>query len=562
MHACRLSDLIDLTVLQKMTDAHYRATGIPVGIIDAFDGSILVGSGWQDICVKFHRVNPISLQRCKESDRYISGRIIEGEALHYKCKNGLWDIGVPIVVAERHLATMFLGQFFYEGEVPDRAFFIGLAHELGFDVDSYLAALDRVPVFSREKVDYILEYDKALVNFVAEIAGKSLSKFESDMMIRESERKFQAIFDQAYTLFGILSTDGQVLEANKIALRFSNAEEAEVIGKSIWEVPWWDHSPELREEVRRAVQRASRNESTRFGMTRSDAGGNLQHIDFCIKPISDEAGNVVLLVQEGRDVTEHMQAQEALRKGRDELEARVRERTAELESANEELRGVPSKLIEAQEEERKRLSSELHDSIGQTLAALKFRTEFILKTLQDGKIETARRAIEDLVPTIQRSIEETRAIYMGLRPKVLEDFGVIAALRWFRDELLTLYPEMHIEIDIGIEEQEIPRNLVVPIFRIAQEALNNVSKHSRAEWVDLSLSLTENGIELVVSDDGIGMKVNQILLSSTAKSLGLMGMRERVEMFGGSFFIDSAPGEGTTVRACWPVKAEGQAGKV
>ncbi len=193
----RLSDLLDLTILQKMADSHYRAAGMPIGIVDAIDGSILVGSGWQDICVKFHRANPVSLQRCRESDTYIKGRLVEDEVCHYKCKNGLWDIGVPIVVVGRHLATMFLGQFFYVEEATDRECFIQLAHEFSFDVDDYLAALDRVPVFNHEKVDYILEYDKALVSFVADIAEQSLLKIKADEIIRESEWKFHAVFDHA-----------------------------------------------------------------------------------------------------------------------------------------------------------------------------------------------------------------------------------------------------------------------------------------------------------------------------------------------------------------------------
>ncbi len=108
----RLSDLLDLTSVQKMAEAHYRAAGMPIGIIDAFDSSILVGASWQEICTKFHRANPEALRRCQESDDFIKGRLVKGEACSYKCKNGLWDIGMPIIVSGRHLATMFLGQFF------------------------------------------------------------------------------------------------------------------------------------------------------------------------------------------------------------------------------------------------------------------------------------------------------------------------------------------------------------------------------------------------------------------------------------------------------------------
>ncbi|HOW55443.1 MAG TPA: PocR ligand-binding domain-containing protein [Syntrophorhabdaceae bacterium] len=314
MSIYRLSELLDLTIVQKMADAHYRAAGMPTGIIDAIDGSILVGSGWQDICVKFHRANPVSLKRCQESDSYIKDRLVEGEACRYKCQNGLWDIGMPIVVAGYHLATMFLGQFFYEGEVPDREFFIRQAHELGFDIDEYLAALDRVPVFSHEKVHFILEYDKALVSFIADLAKYSLLKITADERTRENERKFHAIFDQSFQFLWLLSTNGKLLGANRTALKFCGVEEAHVIGRSFWETSWWVHSPAAQEKVRLAVQKAAKGELVRFEATLRTADDSLRHVDFSLKPVTDETGEVVLLMPEGRDITERKHAEEELRR--------------------------------------------------------------------------------------------------------------------------------------------------------------------------------------------------------------------------------------------------------
>ena len=238
---------------------------------------------------------------------------------------------------------------------------------------------------------------------------------------------------------------------------------------------------------------------------------------------------------------------------RDELERTLKERSAELQIANGELRRLPSRLIAAQEEERKRLSSELHDSIGQVLVASKVRMEFILHRLRAGDTEEAVHVAEDFIPILQGSIDETRVMYMGLRPKVLEDFGVIAALLWYRDELIRLHPELHIEMDVGIKEAEIPKDLAAPMFRIAQEALNNASRHSFAEWVDVGLSKNDSVIELVISDDGRGMDLDRIVKDSSSPSLGLVGMRERSELSGGNFTIESVPGEGTTVRVRWKI---------
>ena len=125
LYRFRLSDLIALDDVQKMANAHYKAAGMPIGIIDAFDGAILVGVGWQDICTKFHRVHAESRKRCQASDNYIKDHLAEGKPCFYKCQNGLWDIGIPIVADGRHLATLFLGQFFYENETRRENFLYG-----------------------------------------------------------------------------------------------------------------------------------------------------------------------------------------------------------------------------------------------------------------------------------------------------------------------------------------------------------------------------------------------------------------------------------------------------
>ncbi|TAN45307.1 MAG: hypothetical protein EPN26_16290, partial [Rhodospirillales bacterium] len=157
----RFTDLVDIAQFSDMMTSFYQATGIPHGLIDA-DNAILSGVGWQDICTKFHRVNEASCRRCFESDRYIAAHLHEGPFIGYKCANGLMDYASPIIIDGEHVATIFLGQLLHEP--PDREVFKKQAQTFGFDEESYLAALDRVPIMPAEQV-------KSTMAFYSKIAG-------------------------------------------------------------------------------------------------------------------------------------------------------------------------------------------------------------------------------------------------------------------------------------------------------------------------------------------------------------------------------------------------------
>ncbi|MBF0614998.1 MAG: PAS domain S-box protein [Magnetococcales bacterium] len=224
------ADLVDPQHLQSMAEALHRVSGIPIGIID-IDGTILVSTGWQEICTRFHRVHPECLERCHASDRFIVEQIATLPPtghIAYKCQNGLWDLAIPILVDGRHLATCFLGQFFFEDEQPDRAFFREQAEQFGFDPDAYLAALDQVPIFSREKVDNIIAYDRQLVAMLSELGLNNLrlrARFELleaaiSQLQREIDQRVHAeaerdrFFDLSPDFFCILTPNGQLLRVN------------------------------------------------------------------------------------------------------------------------------------------------------------------------------------------------------------------------------------------------------------------------------------------------------------------------------------------------------------
>ncbi|MFA4875790.1 MAG: PAS domain S-box protein [Methanoregula sp.] len=136
---------------------------------------------------------------------------------------------------------------------------------------------------------------------------------KTEQELRESERKFRAIFDQTFQFIGLLKPDGTVIEANRSALKFSRIKESDIIGKPFWDTPWWTHSTDLQEKLRVEIIKAAKGEFVRFEATHFAADGNLHYIDFSIKPVMDESGAVLLLIPEGRDITERKRAEDAMK---------------------------------------------------------------------------------------------------------------------------------------------------------------------------------------------------------------------------------------------------------
>jgi signal transduction histidine kinase len=136
---------------------------------------------------------------------------------------------------------------------------------------------------------------------------------------------------------------------------------------------------------------------------------------------------------------------------------------------------------------------------------------------------------------------------------MLDNLGLLATLEWFCRDFQSLHPRCHLDLNTKIEEEEIPDSLKVAIFRIVQEALNNVAKHSGAKRVEVSVIENEDSIGLVIQDEGVGFDLNSTIKENSGRGIGLAGMRERVEVTAGTFRIESAPGKGTTLRAFWPI---------
>ena len=169
----RLSDIIDVPALQALFDDFYLLTRMSMAIIE-LDGTVLVATGWQDICTRFHRIHPDSCRNCIESDTILTTGVSPGEFKLYQCKNNLWDTATPVMVGGHHLANLFLGQFLFDDQPPDIGVFRNQAEMYGFDIDEYLAALDRVPRWSREQVMTVLKFYIRIAGIIADLSMNNI----------------------------------------------------------------------------------------------------------------------------------------------------------------------------------------------------------------------------------------------------------------------------------------------------------------------------------------------------------------------------------------------------
>ncbi|MGO9571664.1 MAG: PAS domain-containing sensor histidine kinase [Desulfomonilaceae bacterium] len=240
---------------------------------------------------------------------------------------------------------------------------------------------------------------------------------------------------------------------------------------------------------------------------------------------------------------------------------KAEERLAQSEN---ELRHLSAQLLRAQEDERKRLAQELHDGIGQSVSAIKFMIETCMKQIRENPESDITAQLKMLLPMAQNTVEEVQRIAVDLRPFIIDDLGLVATLRWFLRQFQNMYSDIRLDNRIGLEEQEIPESLKIVIFRIAQEALNNVARHSRAKRVHVALRKRKDRIELLIRDNGVGIAGDSTASSpSCGKGFGFSSMKERTEFSGGIFSLETGPGLGISIRASWPhIPVPSQRGRI
>jgi ligand-binding sensor protein len=247
-----ISEVIDIEALGGLFQHLSNLTDIATAVLD-LDGNILIATKWQDICKNFHRINPDTAARCAESDTILAGQLEAGQKYNvYRCKNGLIDIAVPIVVDNVHVGNLFIGQFFFE--TPDFHYFEQQALEFDFDRETYLEALSRVPVFTREDIEqtmsllckmaqvigemglnklHLIDTNRELLGANAQLQKEISEREQTEQSLRESEEKYRILYNSSRDAIMIAIPGGRFIDGNPSALQlFGCQDKNEFISKT------------------------------------------------------------------------------------------------------------------------------------------------------------------------------------------------------------------------------------------------------------------------------------------------------------------------------------------
>ncbi|MBM2827824.1 MAG: Signal transduction histidine kinase [Actinobacteria bacterium] len=383
--------------------------------------------------------------------------------------------------------------------------------------------------------------------------------------LKISEVRYRRLFETAKDGILILDAEtGRITDANPFLQDLLGYSQGELLGKMLWEIgPFRDIAAS-----RAAFRKLQRKKYIRYdNLPLETKGRRHRYVEF-VSNVYRVNGTKVIQCNI-RDNTARHQAEEVLANFSKELEKRVEERTTELLTANkllkkmldegkraeeeirksrERLRNLSGSLQSLLEDERTRISREIHDELGQALTALKIDLSLTRRSLVSGGHAEQSAKVHENERAVNRIIRTVRKIATDLRPGILDELGVAAAIEWMAKDF---QKRTGIGCKVVLQGVDNISDTVraTAIFRVVQEALTNVMRHAAASRVNVSLKKKDRTLVVEVRDNGIGITEGRMIGS---KSFGLIGIRERVRLLGGEAVIRGKPGEGTLVRVTLP----------
>jgi PAS domain S-box-containing protein len=336
-----------------------------------------------------------------------------------------------------------------------------------------------------------------------------------DLTRQVPDELYRLMSEAGRDLILLLDQEGRYLYAGPSLRRILGYDPSEVIGSNLLDGFLPEDRPAAREQW---TQLSALGGATLTGRYRH-ADGSWRAIEISATAVLHSGAPYVFAL--GQDVTEQKRIEAALRRS-----------------------------LEAQENERRHLARELHDEIGQVLTAVKIR----LQAIQQAPRRATRTALlaegHDIV---NQALEQVRELSLGLRPSLLDDFGLVTAMRWYVNRV-TDHTGLIVHFEADPLEPRLPVVLETTCFRVTQEALTNVLRHAAARQVTVELRRQGDSLRLTIQDDGVGFDVRNILEQAMhGASLGLLGIHERVLLAGGQINIQSAPAQGTQITVCFPL---------
>ncbi len=356
----------------------------------------------------------------------------------------------------------------------------------------------------------------------------------AEAALRKSEEQYRELVENANSVIIRVNAEGKVTFFNEYAQKFFGYSQEEIIGRDAVGtiVPQTDSAGhDLASMMKDIIKHPEKYHSNENENTCKD--GRRVWMSWTNKAVFDDRGNVVEILAVGNDVTERKRAEE---EGR-----RTRER----------LRTLSQQLMDAQESERRHIARELHDEIGQALTIVKINLQ-TMQRVSDPAL-TVQRA-EESIKIVELTLQQVRNLSLSLRPSLLDDLGLIAAVRWYLDRQ-SKSAGFALQFNADPLTKRPPSEIETACFRIVQEAITNIIKYSGAKEVDVAMRQVDKSLELIIRDTGIGFDVKSAQAKAAGGgSLGLLSMAERVALIGGTFDIGSEPGKGTEICARLPME--------
>ena len=310
-----LEDIFDFEAIQSMMNDFYRLTNIGMAIID-IHGKILVATGWQEICTKYHRMNPETLRNCLHSDLELSKGIEPGTFKLYKCANNMWDMATPIIVGDSHLGNLFLGQFFIEDESLDYELFRRQARKYGFNEDEYIKALDKVPVWSRETIDTVMTFYSKFAKMVSTLSfaniklARTLSERDSLLQtVEKKESKFRRYVESAPDGIFVSDERGNFTDVNEASSRITGYTREELLNMNLLKLIHPESLDDAKEHFRKTVETGEAEGIVSFVKKNGEKGY------WNVRAVRLDDTSFIGFVS---DVTDLLMSQEALRKSEEE----------------------------------------------------------------------------------------------------------------------------------------------------------------------------------------------------------------------------------------------------